>query len=67
MLNQYQILKYAMIGISARIERENQINEITRNERGRDNNIAKNKIARLEKDFDTVIEMMREYEKRETK
>ena len=56
-----------MIGISARIERENQINEITRNEHGRDNNIAKNKIARLEKDFDTVIEMMREYEKRETK
>lgn len=51
MLNQYQILKYAMIGISARIERENQINEITRNEHGRDNNIAKNKIARLEKRF----------------
>lgn len=64
-MTQHEILRMASIGISARIDRENEINEITRKKCGRDNRICQQRLEKLRTQFSEVHNMMGEIERAE--
>lgn len=63
-MTQLEILKLAFIGICRKIEREEEINEITRQEHGRDNELSLEKIKRYEQDMDEISKMIKAEEQK---
>jgi len=62
-MTQYEILKMASIGISSRMAREEEINELTKNEYGRENRISVLKLEKLSEQFLEVMNLIGEIEK----
>lgn len=64
-MTQMEILQHAMAGISAEIEREEEINAVTKMTLGRVNNISVSRIRKLEKEFAEVMELLGKEEQKE--
>lgn len=64
-MTQKEILIHAMTGISTKIDREEEINERTKKELGRVNDISVRRIRKLEKEFAEVMELLAKEEQKE--
>ncbi len=62
-----EILKFASIGISARINRQEEANEICKKESGHENKTALKKIEELREKFSTLLDLQYMEETGETR
>ena len=57
-MSQKELLKLAMIGVCHIIKRENEINLLTIEEYGHENNISLHNIEKLEKQFTEIMNLI---------
>lgn len=63
-MTQLEILKLAFIGLCTKIDREEEINDSTRKEHGRDNELSLARIRRYEMDMDELTKLIHEEEQK---
>lgn len=58
-MTQLEILKYALYGVNEKMNREERLNDLYKQTHGHDSELYKRRIAKLQKKFDEITELMR--------